>query len=288
MEPYEKTCFQRDQIRAPYVDTKYLSFPAQVGPVLHLAMPGGWLCCPSWVEMLFPLQDEPWHISEKRMCIGWVLGISFSLYCECPHWKESYTMFVGFLMPTKKWASTIYIISQESMSHARWSWPHRSCTMVALVTALGGLWSLEQPSGSVLEYYPTWRHLMAKIFENGGVHSVPKILPRFFVVDCLYLFAQHQMAPSISLPAGTCASHIALACFHRLPFPTKVTTVRWWMGHYNAPTPKRHWGASNSPLIRKIDKGVLQGWKKKVYFDASGQIQGCPRPWEVQGNEGFA
>ena len=52
--------------------------------------------------------------------------------------------------------------------------------MIALVTALGGLWSLEQPSGSVLEYYPTWRHLMAKIFDQGGVHSVPKVLSSHF------------------------------------------------------------------------------------------------------------
>ncbi len=34
------------------------------------------------------------------------------------------------------------------------------------------------------------------------------------------------------------------------------------MGHYQAETPKRHWGAGNTPIIRKLDKGVLQGWKK--------------------------
>ena len=35
------------------------------------------------------------------------------------------------------------------------------------------------------------------------------------------------------------------------------------MGHYKSPTPKRHYCYSNSKAIQKIDKGVLQGWKKK-------------------------
>ncbi|CAL1172306.1 unnamed protein product [Cladocopium goreaui] len=35
------------------------------------------------------------------------------------------------------------------------------------------------------------------------------------------------------------------------------------MGHYQSSTPKRHWGAGNSTLISRLDKGVLQGWKKK-------------------------
>ena len=86
--------------------------------------------------------------------------------------------------------------------------------------------------------------------------AYPRFCQDFLVVDCLYLFGNPRWLLQFN-------SQPVLACFHRFPFPTKVTTVRWWMGHYNAPTPKRHWGASNSPLIRKIDKGVLQGWKIK-------------------------
>lgn len=44
----------------------------------------------------------------------------------------------------------------------------------------------------------------------------------------------------------------------------KVTTVGWWMAHYGSETAKRHWGCANTPVISKIDKGVLQGWKKKA------------------------
>jgi hypothetical protein len=50
------------------------------------------------------------------------------------------------------------------------------------------------------------------------------------------------------------------------------------MGHYQSSTPKRHWGAGNSTLISRLDKGVLQGWKKKMggptpvvkYIDSKG------------------
>ena len=52
------------------------------------------------------------------------------------------------------------------------------------------------------------------------------------------------------------------------------------MGHYGSSTPKRHYAYSNSSSILKIDKGVLQGWKRKGknkvatakhYVDSSGR-----------------
>ena len=44
--------------------------------------------------------------------------------------------------------------------------------MVLLVTCLGGVWTAEQPGGSVLEFYPSWRAVMMRIFEAGGNRSV--------------------------------------------------------------------------------------------------------------------
>ena len=38
--------------------------------------------------------------------------------------------------------------------------------------------------------------------------------------------------------------------------------MKWWMGHYKGCTPKRHWAYCNSRAIHRLDKGVLQGWKK--------------------------
>jgi hypothetical protein len=34
--------------------------------------------------------------------------------------------------------------------------------------SLGGVFSLEQPSGSLLEFYPTWRFVLTMLFQNGG------------------------------------------------------------------------------------------------------------------------
>lgn len=45
--------------------------------------------------------------------------------------------------------------------------------------------------------------------------------------------------------------------------PMAVQEVRWWMGSYGASTPKRHVCFSNSSDIRKLDKGKLQGWKRR-------------------------
>ncbi|CAE7909693.1 unnamed protein product, partial [Symbiodinium necroappetens] len=44
----------------------------------------------------------------------------------------------------------------------------------------------------------------------------------------------------------------------------KIWRVSWYMLHYGAPTPKRHFAYSNSPCIRRFSRGKLRGWKKKV------------------------
>eukprot|EP00438_Fugacium_kawagutii_P027320 Skav202720 [mRNA] locus=scaffold654:835216:838033:- [translate_table: standard] len=41
-----------------------------------------------------------------------------------------------------------------------------------------------------------------------------------------------------------------------------VQCVKWWMAHFKAPTPKRHWAYCNSKAIHRLDRGKLQGWKK--------------------------
>ena len=48
----------------------------------------------------------------------------------------------------------------------------RTCALILLTTALGGAWSLEQPSGSLLEFYPTWRFIMMMICNISGPSAV--------------------------------------------------------------------------------------------------------------------
>ena len=44
----------------------------------------------------------------------------------------------------------------------------RSCLLILLCTCLGAAWSLEQPSGSLAEYYPAFRETIRSIFDSGG------------------------------------------------------------------------------------------------------------------------
>ncbi|CAL1161775.1 unnamed protein product [Cladocopium goreaui] len=106
----------------------------------------------------------------------------------------------------------------------------RTCLLILLCTALEGVWTLEQPDGSVLEFLPAFRTMLQSIFACGGVHAVAK--------------------------------------------------VKWWMQHYQGPTPKRHYGYSNSRAVLTLDKGKLKKHQRKpkdqrirtadVYKDGNG------------------
>lgn len=50
--------------------------------------------------------------------------------------------------------------------------PCRTCILALLATALGAVWTVEQPLGSVLEFYPAFRRLLSSVFACGGEYAV--------------------------------------------------------------------------------------------------------------------
>lgn len=52
----------------------------------------------------------------------------------------------------------------------------RICLLLMLTTALGGTWVLEQPAGSALEFYPTFRWLITQLISISGVKSVGSLV----------------------------------------------------------------------------------------------------------------
>ncbi|CAL1147192.1 unnamed protein product [Cladocopium goreaui] len=106
----------------------------------------------------------------------------------------------------------------------------RMCALLLLTTCLGGAWTVEQPLGSVLEFYTTFRRVVKSIYDAAG--------------------------------------------------PFAVVKVKWWMIHYSAKTPKRHYGYSNSAVALEFDKGKLTQSDRKpkserirtadAYYDKKG------------------
>ena len=54
--------------------------------------------------------------------------------------------------------------------------------------------------------------------------------------------------------------HIPLGCL-----TAQVYKIAWWMGHYNAKSPKRHLGLTNNVWTDKLNKGVLSKAARKRF-----------------------
>ena len=60
----------------------------------------------------------------------------------------------------------------------------RTCGLCYVIVALGAAFILEQPRGSVLEYYPTFRQLLVDIYFASRKHSVASRKQNHTVVIC--------------------------------------------------------------------------------------------------------
>ena len=117
----------------------------------------------------------------------------------------------------------------------------RTCLLCLLIACCGGCFVLEQPGGSLLEYYPTWRKVLVNLYLVGREPAVA------WMIFCCVWF---------------CLIHF-LICFVLVKF--EVFRTAWWMADYSAPTPKRHYSWSNSRSITCLNRGKFQliKWKQK-------------------------
>ena len=129
-----------------------------------------------------------------------------------------------------------------------------ACTislLLILTTCLGGCWVLEQPSGSTLEFYPTFRWVIAQLFAHGGVQSArgSAVLIDFQLKAEVHIFVKvyHIKSDKVhwilwpQIPTSWAYLHAA-----------EVARLAWWMKGFGAATAKPQYAYSNSPSIRNI------------------------------------
>ena len=146
-----------------------------------------WVCLPFWYQMLFILQGECWYINEICLYISGVHVPSISFYLEQAFGEALGLYFKPFLQIYMQGCSNKDVSFQDfkipthgsrfqvSLVPTEQTTRSRTCTLVLLCTALGGMWFLEQPSGSLLEFYPTWRFSLQAICECGGPTAVTSL-----------------------------------------------------------------------------------------------------------------
>lgn len=120
----------------------------------------------------------------------------------------------------------------------------RTICLLALVCAKDGVWCLEQPGSSVLEFYPTWLHFLNACYQYYAINSVPWLTQSLRLHQKIKTCSFHCSADSNILHWGSCAS--------------EVFRCGWWMSRYGAGSPKRQYAWSNGSAIKHLDVG----WKK--------------------------
>ena len=131
----------------------------------------------------------------------------------------------------------------------------RTIYLMILVVVLGGTFGLEQPRNSHLEFYPMFIEFLDILYKTRRQSAAPHI-------PIQYAFFSYMMGNAIWLLLWFQNSWRICGPNQYPCLTIQVFRVGWWMAHYAAATPKRHFGYSNSPYIRKLDKGVLQ-WKNR-------------------------
>ena len=98
-------------------------------------------------------------------------------------WCETHTIATSRGPDLFSWDENHNIYVDHDRLHFSWVWEvaprhwmPRTAVLCLLSTALGGVWSVEQPGGSLMEYFPTWREVVQNIFSIGGPHAVSPLI----------------------------------------------------------------------------------------------------------------
>ena len=117
----------------------------------------------------------------------------------------------------------------------------RISLLLILTVALGGVFVLEQPGGSLLEFYPTFRWALTQLIEISGIETAQNLVAWILLLMMLINLIHH---PPLRV------NYISVAQY--LWNLAKVCRVSWSMGAFGGETAKPQYAYSNSPAIRKL------------------------------------
>lgn len=157
------------------VSAKWMWAPAAVRRVMHWATFStcqynsemhywkGLFLQQQWLmicSMFFPTKDSSSYKDVSKRVRN-----QFQIYISDWNHIFPFETFWVSMMHVALYSMRQFDITNPKLTRAR------TCLLVLLVTALGGVWTLEQPSGSLLEFYPAWREVMCNIFRCGGEYA---------------------------------------------------------------------------------------------------------------------
>lgn len=129
----------------------------------------------------------------------------------------------------------------------------RCVLLIHLVICRGGVFIIEQPGGSWLQYHPRIRWLSRSI--KACCSLCFNMLFVFFGI-CFWIGSVCSWYLA-DLLFGWCAQCVSIPSVLQ---SLLVYKSAWWMWHYGAKTPKRHYALSNSKGIASLNRGTLTGW----------------------------
>lgn len=124
---------------------------------------------PSGPEVLFNFKNECGHQLSLCLRFDWFWRVQLSITGKLPLGEEWVSDRCDVFFMARPWHCHYDCINYIIVV---WTVSIRSCLMIALTTVLGGIWSLEQPSGALTEFYPAFRETIQNIFTCGGPHAV--------------------------------------------------------------------------------------------------------------------
>ena len=154
----------------------------------------------------------------------------------------------------------------------------RTCFLALIVTALGGTWVLEQPRGSVYDFFRPFQSLLATLYEVYGSSAVTGL--EQFV--CFIFFCIVGINEDAFINGCLIFSNWSVPVF-------EVTRCKWYMLHYTSPSPKPLFAYSNSAAVAQLNMGKLVNWKKQKASAVKGgyHIQTCETYYDASGRKRF-
>ena len=150
--------------------------------------------------------------------------------------------------------------------------------MIYLVTARGGTWFLEQPSQSVLEYYPAFRKMLLDHFNVRGRDAAARFLLFTLQVGLCAVCEREVGREAEAEAARERERETERGREIQRSAVDKVLDTKWWMCQYGAPTPKRHYAYSNSDKIHLLNQG-------KLYVKCAQRSETVSRKRNAEGKE---